>query len=372
MGYCSEVPTWLVAGRGRRLPEPLVHHHGHPRGRRARAVAGRTPSPMPLALFGSRGGSRRAWSDATRCRACSTPSAPWPTNWSSPSPDVTRGSAVMTWPSVRLCRRGVSQSDTAPSEVRGVSGVRRAQRWPERVRLEVGGVGEAGRRGARSVVGTRPTVTLQVGVRRGAPWNGSPGAAPMPWAASVSSAERSSRHAHPEVDAVGAGRTARRARRASSNEAIARRPERVLVAGVQRRRRWWVGGRASAAARPAGCGCSTRDPSRRRFDDRRSPRRPHRRRPPGADRGRGSWSSCGCAPCEPGRNCAEAHQLAARDVARVVVLDDHRALRALLADVLLEQFGERLRPAARHRHPGRVVGAGLAEHRHRTAVEAAA
>ena len=50
VGYCSEVPTWLVAGRGRRLPEPLFTTIA------TRIADVREPwdaaaEPMPLALF---------------------------------------------------------------------------------------------------------------------------------------------------------------------------------------------------------------------------------------------------------------------------------------------------------------------------------
>lgn len=50
VGYCSEVPTWLVAGRGRRLPEPLFAAVLD------RVADVRVPweaaaEPLPLALF---------------------------------------------------------------------------------------------------------------------------------------------------------------------------------------------------------------------------------------------------------------------------------------------------------------------------------
>lgn len=50
VGYCSEVPTWLVAGRGRRLPEPLFA------ALLDRVADVRVPwdaaaEPLPLALF---------------------------------------------------------------------------------------------------------------------------------------------------------------------------------------------------------------------------------------------------------------------------------------------------------------------------------
>ena len=52
VGYCSEVPTWLVAGRGRRLPEALFTTMA------TRIADVRVPwdadaEPMPLALFAS-------------------------------------------------------------------------------------------------------------------------------------------------------------------------------------------------------------------------------------------------------------------------------------------------------------------------------
>jgi hypothetical protein len=52
VGYCSEVPTWLVAGRGRRLPEGLFTTMA------TRVADVRVPwqaaaEPVPLALFGS-------------------------------------------------------------------------------------------------------------------------------------------------------------------------------------------------------------------------------------------------------------------------------------------------------------------------------
>ncbi len=52
VAYCSEAPTWLVAGRGRRLPEPLFTTMS------TRIADVRVPwdadaEPMPLALFGS-------------------------------------------------------------------------------------------------------------------------------------------------------------------------------------------------------------------------------------------------------------------------------------------------------------------------------
>jgi hypothetical protein len=52
VAYCSEVPTWLVAGRGRRLPEQLFTTMS------TRIADVRVPwdadaEPMPLALFGS-------------------------------------------------------------------------------------------------------------------------------------------------------------------------------------------------------------------------------------------------------------------------------------------------------------------------------
>lgn len=51
VGYCSEVPVWLVAGRGRRLPAPLFHTMVQ------RVADVRVPweaaaEPMPLALAG--------------------------------------------------------------------------------------------------------------------------------------------------------------------------------------------------------------------------------------------------------------------------------------------------------------------------------
>jgi hypothetical protein len=52
VAYCSEVPTWLVAGRGRRLPQTLFTTMA------TRLADVRVPwdaeaEPMPLALFGS-------------------------------------------------------------------------------------------------------------------------------------------------------------------------------------------------------------------------------------------------------------------------------------------------------------------------------
>jgi len=52
VAYCSEVPTWLVAGRGRRLPEALFTTMS------TRIADVRVPwdadaEPLPLALFGS-------------------------------------------------------------------------------------------------------------------------------------------------------------------------------------------------------------------------------------------------------------------------------------------------------------------------------
>lgn len=49
---CSEVPTWLVAGRGRRLPEPLFAAMAT-RIADVRAPWDAAAEPMPLALFGS-------------------------------------------------------------------------------------------------------------------------------------------------------------------------------------------------------------------------------------------------------------------------------------------------------------------------------
>jgi hypothetical protein len=50
VGYCSEVPTWLVAGRGRRLPEPLFTTMAT-RIADVRAPWDAAAEPMPLALF---------------------------------------------------------------------------------------------------------------------------------------------------------------------------------------------------------------------------------------------------------------------------------------------------------------------------------
>lgn len=50
VGYCSEVPTWLVAGRGRRLPEPLFTTMAT-RIADVRAPWEAAAEPMPLALF---------------------------------------------------------------------------------------------------------------------------------------------------------------------------------------------------------------------------------------------------------------------------------------------------------------------------------
>ena len=64
VAYCSEVPTWLVAGRGRRLPEPLFTTMS------TRLADVRVPweadaEPMPLALFGTVVGTDRRCVDAT-------------------------------------------------------------------------------------------------------------------------------------------------------------------------------------------------------------------------------------------------------------------------------------------------------------------
>jgi hypothetical protein len=50
VGYCSEVPTWLVAGRGRRLPEPLFAALLD-RVADVRAPWDAAAEPLPLALF---------------------------------------------------------------------------------------------------------------------------------------------------------------------------------------------------------------------------------------------------------------------------------------------------------------------------------
>lgn len=50
VGYCSEVPTWLVAGRGRRLPEPLFAALLD-RVADVRAPWDAVAEPLPLALF---------------------------------------------------------------------------------------------------------------------------------------------------------------------------------------------------------------------------------------------------------------------------------------------------------------------------------
>ncbi len=63
VAYCSEVPTWLVAGRGRRLPQGLFTTMAT-RIADVRVAWDADAEPMPLALFGSVVGPNGAF-DAT-------------------------------------------------------------------------------------------------------------------------------------------------------------------------------------------------------------------------------------------------------------------------------------------------------------------
>ena len=212
-------------------------------------------------------------------RPPSAPSARWPPSSSAPAPGSGRtlvlsfgGGPIGPWPNDRTVVSGGGRGGSGGGRRRWRGGRATSMTWS-------------------SGPAMRPTVTRRWS-SSGRTRNGSPGATPMPRAASATTAERSSATSiHRLMPSAPLTPTSPSA---STPDTSARR--RAYAARAWPSPRASPGRAAARAAAPGGSGSTS--PARAAGGWRPpAPRRRRRRRRPGAGRARGSWSSCGCARC---------------------------------------------------------------------------